>query len=148
MSHHDSIRQSTPKVVALSSASLIPQARSIDHESDGPKLIIPGQGVVTFTLGQGATHAQITLKSSKSDDPALLFQINQETATFSYLNNGKEAAIDTLDGSPIYPEAPDNYTPSIDPNRRCVYWISIDRINKVLRFVKGEMRNSTTLAQN
>ncbi|MEL7251058.1 MAG: cysteine dioxygenase family protein [Bacteroidota bacterium] len=151
MSHHDSIRQSTPNVVALSSAALIPQARSIDHESDsqsgGPQLIIPGQGVVTFTLGQGATHAQITLKSSKSDDPALLFRINEETATFSYLKNGEEASIDTLDGPPIYPKAPDNYTPAIDANSRCVYWISIDSINKVLRFGKGEMRLSTTLAQ-
>jgi len=63
-----------------------------------------------------------------------------------YQENRAKGKIDKKEGidNPIvYPK--DLYSIGIDPNEECLYWISVDALNKRLLFGKGEMRHNTRL---
>ena len=149
MSHHDSIRQSSPKVVSLQAP--MPQSRDLAPDP-GPQLIIPGQGALTFTIPRGVKEASILFSANLLGSASLLFKINEEDAGFYHIDatspeGSQESPISVLDGSRIVPDIPDGYPAGIDSNEKCVYWVSIDSINKVLRYGKGEMRLKTILRE-
>lgn len=146
MSDHNSIRNKVPKVVSLAAAQ--PQPRSF-FPKDTPQLLIKGQGCVTFTINKGTTATSLIFNAALLGAPQVVFSIDEAGATFKHRKNAQAPLEDftILPGAKIHPEIPDGYSIGIDPNPNCVYWVSIDTFNKLLRYGKGEMRKSTILLE-
>ncbi len=151
MSNHDSIRNQIPKVVSLTEAPM----SGLGDKEVKKELLIAGQGCLTFTLDKGTEKAELIFSIPKSDsgeiptdveDAAFVLSIDKECATFNKRDaNGETTPMIPFLGSVTRPDVPDGYSLGIDQDVNCVYWVSIDNINKKLSYGKGEMRLSTTL---
>lgn len=163
MSHHDSIggRQPKKKLFPLyapmtSNPTDQELPGNIPVPLDDEQLLIPGQGCLVFTISDPASKEVEIIFKTKDSEKLRLSISGSDGATFTY-QNGKdkewhvfklldlpaEADHNIIDGrvTPI----PDDYKFGIDNNPDCRYWVSIDSLNKRLRYGKGEMRKSTAL---
>lgn len=150
MSHHESMVGNGPIKIDL---RVSPPQFAEDKVGNipvpiGQNLIIPGQGCFVFEIpanDQRPEKVQLNFYNRTGDTLALVMEQSGSAflhklsdsdswETFNLINDGKPK-------NPIN----DGYTSALDENPLCRYWVSIDRLNKRLRFGKGEMRVSTTL---
>lgn len=150
MSHHNSIQDHQPNKVQFlrvhsEEQDMLPG--NIPVPLTEPELLIPGQGTLVFKIpefNQGLEEVKLTFKTPSDD--AMELVITKERGTFNYRLAGTEswAEVAAINKEPVV-KARDGYTSAIDLNPECLYWVSIDSLNKRLRYGKGEMRLSTAL---
>ncbi|PHI18798.1 hypothetical protein CEQ90_16215 [Lewinellaceae bacterium SD302] len=160
MSHHDSIGSHQPKKVLFypqdtSEESSAQAPGNIPVPLDHEALLIPGQGCVVFTVPEEKTK-EVEIIFSHSDEEQLRFHLNGNSAKFDY-RKSETAIWQNFELLPQKPDeepriingeispVPDDFSLGIENNRNCRYWVSIDYLNKKLRYGKGEMRESTVL---
>jgi|GEM_PF-1723821 len=151
MSHHDNIQGQQPSKVSLRKN---PQAyqdittRNIPVPMNNA-LLIPGQGCVVFTVPDTEDLPdQLKVVFYTPSGAELMFVMDEKDSKFQYRENAEAAWQDfndllNADAAKIDPV--DGYSRGIDKNPKCRYWVSIDGLNKRLRYGKGEMRMTTAL---
>ena len=102
----------------------------------GNKLIVTGQGTVTL---QQSTNLPFSIYLSESETEKLTgytLAVTQENATFSRLSEGEKTELcHSISGT------------GLDKDEKCLYWFSLDSINRCLRYGKGEQREQTTIVK-
>lgn len=129
MSHHNQVFITAPKFL------------NIDHGKkkikDFVRLIVKGQGVVTFTL-KSQEAFELTINNPTDEGiVAIKIAVTEDRVIFSQNKSGRwdELSIHAGQGK------------GIDKDPDCVYWYSIDYHNRDLRYGKGEVRLNTCLAK-
>lgn len=143
MSHHNSIQNNAPTKRNFITADLPKAIGNHSVPLDEEALLIKGQGAFVFGVpdSERPTAVEITFSTDKGE--AISLKINDNDANFYYrkTSDARLTAFKLENQSRV----PDGYTKGIDANKKCLYWVSIDCINKRLRYGKGEMRKSTAL---
>ncbi len=164
MSNHDSIGGHSPIKVSYRNNNIItPQAVPPLPGSNAPvdpsdrQLLIEGQGTLMFSIPDTSQKEVVITFSTVhplqdahgQKDNQVRLVINQEGANFQYKKDGsnewQEFKLKNDDTEPKIIQPNDGYEASIDRDKDCLYWVSIDSLNKRLRYGKGEMRLSTRL---
>ncbi len=150
MSHHNSIQSRQPKKVRFQTANngLLDSAPGnipvpLDH-----KLLIAGQGCLVFTIPQASAQLDnVHLTFSTQEGAAVRLTLNTSKAIFQYRHQASATwqSFELLNPETAVINPKDGYHGGIDLNQACRYWVSIDSLNKRLRYGKGEMRLSTAL---
>jgi len=148
MSNHDSVHGRMPTKVSYAQNNL-PQSEllksNIPVNPSENELLIAGQGTIVFELPHKSISAEIVFSSDSGEEVRIY--LDKSTASFTYKNKGTESWTNLeLENEGKHIISPvDNYNLGIDDDKRCRYWVSIDDLNKRLRYGKGEMRLSTCL---
>jgi len=151
MSHHSSIQQKLPNSINLRNKPNLDMPQSISGigVEISNELMIPGQGSIVFGIPEHdennrSKEAHIELSNSEKNISVIL-KLTDEKAKFLFKRGAiiEEFTLKNPDHAII--KSSDGYTCEIDKNPKCIYWLSIDSLNKRLRYGKGEMRLSTTL---
>lgn len=150
MSHHNSIQNHQPTKVIFEKSNNSNddlKSRGIPVPVENKALLISGQGTLVFTISnkQSEPNESVTFETASGEE--LILNMNKDVAAFYYRKGSSEKwsgfELENHDTAIIKPN--DDYSLGIDANDKCQYWISIDSLNKRLRYGKGEMRLSTTL---
>lgn len=155
MSHHNSIENQQPtKVVFKRNNEDLDLAGAIPVPVEDSTLLISGQGTLVFEIPSKGKNKKKRPSSASvlfetEDGEQLILELDKKTANFKWRKSlektFKNFKLVNKKDNPPYVTAADDYTSGIDKNPTCRYWVSIDYLNKRLRYGKGEMRLSTTL---
>ncbi len=151
MSHHDSIQNHQPTKVSLRTAPNFALKDLVGNNIPVPlsnELLITGQGTIVFEIPETSKKIkEASVLFETEEGSRIKFSIKEEGANFMYSEKNETSwkSLDLVNKGHEVITAVDHYNQGIDTNKDCRYWISIDSLNKRLRYGKGEMRISTLL---
>ncbi len=129
MSHHSQVFMTAPRSLR------------IDHKKnsikDSVRLIVKGQGVVSFTIKEQKPFSLILNNPTKNGVTALKIEVTKDMVIFQQEVKGKWEMLSQHGGD----------VKGIDKDKDCHYWYSVDYHNRFLRYGKGEIRLNTCLAE-
>ncbi|MGB1205304.1 MAG: cysteine dioxygenase [Chitinophagales bacterium] len=155
MSHHNSIQNHQPTKILFKKKRKTEQPLlkgNIPVPVEDQALLIPGQGCLVFQISTDEnsnlpSNVSVCFETEKGEQ--VILEINSKNAVFkwreNFRNKFQEFELVNKPDNPSIVSPKDQYTSGIDKNNLCHYWVSIDSLNKRLRYGKGEMRLSTAL---
>jgi len=147
MSHHNSIQGNQPTKISFSNSPKMDQMpTNIPVDPSSNQLIIKGQGCIVFKItNENTAEERVQFFTPENDIVTLTINKSGAIFTFQKKDSDKEESFTVLNKGKEIIVPNDGYTSGLDMNPDCVYWVSIDSLNKRLRYGKGEMRLSTAL---
>ena len=126
---------STQSFQAPAHLTLAPPADGDDRDMPEFKLIVNGQGTIGFAIAEQAPFTfDIALDAAKG--PAFKWEIGADGVRLLERSYGDWEEVLRKPGV------------GVDPEPNCPYWFSIDTLNRVLRYGKGETRLACVQAEH